>query len=718
MNYANARMLPAWMPALLIALVSGAATLLLFNRSSWAVWAQPHWLEGDPLEVYGRVKIAAEQPWRSLTGFYPVDRLGAPVVADWYAYPVPDRLVFVLTGLLSRAIGLIAAIKLATVFFTGLNAASFYLCARWLRCRWEWAAAFALAFAFCAYNIRWGITLSLSQTFAFPPLILLCAHAARRGVAGLAPGRWKILAGLLGLWLGQANPYLAYFAGVVAGGALLLALCRGRPRARQVPLVVFLGTLLLCFIVSNAQYIALRLEGGATAALLRSAADARIYALRPLEWLVPAADHRVPALAAIGRAYFASHQGIGEFFYNYLGLLGIAGLAGLIVSGLRHLIRRNWRRLDAVFGLLWITAFGIAGGINSWLGAAGLELFRASTRIGVFAEIWVLLFLCGWLSRRAFRLPRLLSFSLAALVALAACWEQTPPLGDQAGRARNHARWQRYESTSALLERSLPPQAAVFQLPVVPFPEAGRTGAMPDYEHLLPFLTSTSLRFSYGHLRPAPALFWSRYVSRLPAAEMVAALEQAGFSALWIDERAYADQGQSLSRSLRALGCTELSTPGEDFPVRVFRLQASERPVQPDFNDPRIKRPWDGSMRIDDRPLLLALDGWFALESGETGRWRWAARQATLGIWAKSAVAHSRLQFRLDGGKDNVVAVSINGREIHRLHPGPAMQVIEIPLAQGLTTLEWQLQGATFKPGGNDPRELGFVVENLSVTVP
>lgn len=718
MNAPNARKLPAWMPVLLVALLAGASTLLLFNRNSWEVWTQPHWLEGDPLEVYGRVKIAAEQPWRSLTGFNLVDRLGAPVVADWYAYPVPDRLVFVLTGRLARLFGLIAAIKLVAMFFTGLNAASFYLCARWLRCRWEWAAACALAFAFCTYNVRWGITLSLSLTFAFPPLILLCAHAARRGVPEMPPGRWMALAVLLGLWLGQANPYLSYFAGVVAGGALLLAVWRGRPRERRFPLVLFLGTLLLCFLASNAQSIALRLEGGAASALQRSAADVRIYALRPLDWLVPPADHRVPALGAVGRAYFASRQGIGEFFYNYLGLLGLAGLAGLIVSSIRHLVRQQWRRCDALLGLLWITAFGIVGGINTWLGAAGLELFRASTRIGIFAQIWVLLFLCGWLSRRTIRFPRPLSFILAAIVALAACWEQTPPLGDHAGRIRNQARWERYENSTALLERSLPPQAAVFQLPVVPFPEAGRTGAMPDYEHLLPFLTSNTLRFSYGHLRETPALLWSRYVSRLPAAEMIAALEKAGFSALWLDERAYADQGQALTRSLRALGRPELIIPDEHIPVRVFRLHPSDHPVRPDFNDPRFRKPWDGNVPIDDRPLLLALNGWFPLESGEVGRWRWTTRQASLGIWARTTVASSRLRFRLDGDKDSIVTLSLAGREIRRLHAGPETQEIEIPLAQGLTVLEWRLQGTTFKPGGNDPRELGFMVENLTILVP
>ena len=120
---------------MLVAVIGALAVGLLFHRISWDDWSHPHWLEGDPLEVYGRVKIAAEQPGQTLFHFTPGDRLGAPTGADWSAYPVPDRLVFVLTGLLSRVTGLIAAINLVSALLTGLSAASFYLCARWLRCR-------------------------------------------------------------------------------------------------------------------------------------------------------------------------------------------------------------------------------------------------------------------------------------------------------------------------------------------------------------------------------------------------------------------------------------------------------------------------------------------------------------------------------------------------------------------------------------------------------
>lgn len=696
---------------MLVALLAVFLTAGLFGRWSWTAWSQPHWLEGDPLEIYARVKIAAEQPGGVLLGLDAVAALGAPATADWTGYPVPDRLVFVLAGWLAEPLGLIAAIQLVSAAIFGLNAASFYLCARWLRWRWEWAAALALAFALCTYNLRWGVTLSFSQTFTLPPLVLLCARAARRGSN---PGKtWPLLAVVLGLWLAQGNPYLAYFSGVIAGGALLLGLARRVSRARLGLLLLFLSVLAVGFLVVNARQIGHLAGSSEGSPLTRNQGDLTTYSLRPVEWFVPPADHRARPLGEFGRAYFDHRQGHGEFFYNYLGIVGVIAWAGLLVASARRLARRPSRISDALLGLVWITAFGLAGGINTWLGALGLDFFRAATRIGIFAQIWVFLFLGGWLTRQ---LPnRAMSLGLALVLPCLAIWDQTPPLTDPVARTRNHERWQEYAAVTATLERTLPAGAMVFQLPATAFPESARIGAMPDYEHLLPYLTSHSLRYSYGHLAGTPALRWASHVSRLGPASMAEALEHAGFAALWIDTRAYPDNATSLLQALRAAGRREL--PGERQPanVRIFLLTPRTPAVPPDFNDPRYLESWDGTA---SQPALLALHGWYPLEQRAADRWRWANRHAALGIWSDESRPDAVLRFRIDGPAQSTVVLISAGRELLRASPGPKIHTVRLPLALGLNRLDWSLEGATFRPGDHDPRELGFMVENLSVSAP
>ncbi len=688
----------------------------LFQRFAWSDWNRPQWLEGDPLEVYTRVKIAGEQPGHALLHFNHVDRLGAPTGADWSAYPVPDRLVFVLTGWLGRALGLIAAVQGVAALILGLNAASFYLCARWLRCRVEWALAGALLFALASYNVRWGITLSFSQVFVLPPLVLLCARAARRAPVRDAARGWMVLGALLGVWLGFANPYLAYFAGVVAGGALVLALLRRSPAARRRPLLVFLGCLVASFLLANVAYLAPRLSGATHAVLLRGPGDFAVYALHPLEWLVPPADHRVPALGQLGVAYQAARHGTGEFFYNYLGLLGIAGLAALLVRAAGDVARRHWSRLDVAWGLLWIVVFAMPGGLNRWLGAAGLDVFRAGTRIGVYALVWALLFAAGWLSRKAGRWPRGFSVVLALLVALVAGWEETPALGGRTETADNLARWNAYTNLSQTLDASMP-YGMVFQLPVVPFPEAGRTEQMPDYEHAMPFLTSHRVRFSYGQLRPSPVLAWERYVSGLPALEMVRALELAGFTGLCVNTRGYPDKGAALLAALKATGRPAFKTPAKVDDIRVFHLEPVIVTVPPDFTDPRFGERWN-EQAPNGQPLLLALRGWFAPEYQDGHVWRWATREATLGLWHDGPPERVTLHFKLGGPATNRVALRLGEKGLWLLAAGGQTQDVMIELQPGLNTLEWQLDGTPFRPGGGDSRELGFMVENLSVSVP
>lgn len=702
---------PLWLQTVLIALMAMVVTAGLFGRWSWQAWTQPHWLEGDPLEVYARVKIAGEQPGAALLDLRSVAALGAPTGADWRGYPAPDRIVFVLTGLLGRPLGLIAAIQLMSAAIFALNAVSFYLCARWLRWRWVWAAALALTFAFCTYNLRWGITLSFSQTFTLPPLVLLCARAVRRGPRPTAA--WPWLAVGLGLWLAQGNPYLAYFSGFVATGALLLGLARRSPGPRLRLVGLFLIVLTAAFLVLNTTHLhhLLTSTGGAT--LVRSLDDVRTYALRPVEWFIPPADHRMEALGGIGRAYLETRQGRGEFFYNYLGLAGVVALGGLLVTALGRLRRKPRRISDSFLGLVWITAFGVVGGINFWLGAAGLDIFRAGTRIGIFAEVWVLFFLGSWLTNNL--RSGTAALCLAPLLTCAALWDQTPPLADPSTRVNNRHRWEDYATLAARLEQSLPAGAMIFQLPAVPFPEAGRVGAMPDYEHLRPSLASSSLRYSYGQLRGSPVLRWARHIGRQTAAPMIEALEKAGFAALWIDTRAYPDAAADLLAKLHATGRREFTTDRQPPQVRIFLLNPSSAAQLPDFADPRFSEPWNDA---PSQPALLALEGWYAPERKESDTWRWAARRAALGIWTETAAPDASLRFRLGGPAQSVVVLHLGGRELLRASPGPQIHTLRLPLDAGLNRLNWQLEGATFRPGDHDPRELGFMVENLSVSAP
>lgn len=694
-------------------------TCTLFARWSWSDWVQPRELLGDPLEIFARVKLAAEQPLQPFVGFTELERLGAPFRADWGAYPAPDSVVFFLAGRLAHVIGVFGAVKLTAAVFYLLNAVSFYLCVRRLRWRPEWAAAGALLFAFCNYNVRWSVTLSFNQTFTLPPLVLLCAHAAKTGQMGRRQPGWVWLGGLLGAWIGIGNPYLGFFTGLLAAATLMVALIRRSPWERMRPLVFFIASVLGVFLVANLSYAWYHLTAGDSGPLVRNFAGSLVYALKPMDWLVPPLDHRWAWAARLGFGYGREIETVTPpFFAGYLGLVGLAGLAGLTLVTVHRVAQRPGRPLpDAALGLLLILGFAVAGGLNSILAFAGLDIFRASQRISIFVNIWALLFIIGWLQHRLRPCARWLSIVAALACAAFGWWEQTPHLRPDKARRKLAPQWQAMQDVTRGLEAAVGGKAMIFQLPIRRFPEAGPLNRMMDYEHFQPFLVDSSLRFSYGPLGASRELAWQRFITRLPAAEMVATLEQSGFAAIWINTRAYADGGDRLVRELTALARTEW-VHDTGAPVRIVRLRPATTRRQPDLDDLRINLAWADPATGNNKPTLLAVNGWYPLEEEGARRWRWAAKRAEIGIWWPSWKPGATLRFKAAVLRDDTLELRHGGRTILQLplRRGEIREVEQpLNLTSGSNRLVWLIRGEPTYPPRGDTRKLGFRIENLEI---
>lgn len=696
--------------------------VLLHERWTWTDWLQPQDIFGDPLEIFSRVKLAAEQPCQPFAGFSDLQRLGAPFHADWSGYPAPDSLVFFLAGQLSRITGVFAAVKLVAALFSLLNAYSFYLCARHLRWRHEWAIAGALLFAFSNYNVRWGVTLSFNQTLTLPPLILLCSHAVKLGPVPASSGRrWLWLGGLLGAWLGLGNPYLGFFAGLLASSTLALALVRRTPWLRLQPLVCFLFALIGVFLLANLKYALNYFEAGTDGPLIRNYAGSLIYALKPIDWLIPPQEHSIAWAARLGLNYANQTKVLGDFFPAYLGVVGIIGLAGLLIHTFRRLAARPVRPVpDAALGLALIVAFATAGSINSLLALGGLDIFRASQRISILVNIWVLFFLFGRLQHRMRSSARWVTVAVAAAIAVLGWWEQTPRMRHNKYRDAIWPKWEAVQKLTRQLEQELGTGAMIFQLPVRQFPEAGPVQRMIDYEHFQPFLADSSLRFSYGPLGRSRELGWQQFVTRMPAADLIASLEASGFSAIWINTRAYADDGVKMVRDLVSLQRAEL-VHSTGAPVRVIRLQPAKQPVKPDLNDLRINRAWAEPSLNPNSPALLAINGWYPLEQDGSRRWRWAAKRGEVGIWwpvSHQPKVNARLKFKAAVLRDNTVELRQNGKTLlHLTLARGEIRPVEIPvtLSGGSNRLVWFLHGEPSYPPGGDSRELGFMIEDLQL---
>ena len=708
---------------LLVALA--AALLWIGYTERWTLdsWCTPEGYNGDPAEIFARVRAAMDDPLAPLRSFPHSDRLAAPFGADWSLYPVGDAPTFALAGLLAGIVGPFAAVNLLSCALIAAAALSFYLCARRLRWRPEWAACGALLFAFSNYNLRWLVTLSFSQTWTIPPLLLLCASAARPAPPVSAERRRSLLlAASIGLWLGWGNPYFVFFAGCVIAGTVALNRLRRAPWHRLLPLGLLAAAMGATVLLAHWAFFAAKLTGtGGTEQFDRGYTGAELYALKPLDLVVPPEDHRSHLLREIGRIYASDTALKGEPFYNYLGLVGIAGLALLAIVALRRAARPSPARRvpDAALAVLWCGLIATVGGGTAALALGGIDWFRASNRIGVFFSLWALLFLFGALHRATRARPRWVALALAAAIGVAGWFEQTPWYGYASARTAAAAKLAADRATVAAIEQAAGPKAAVFQLPAVPFPEVGKTVHMADYEHFRPYLLSDSLRFSYGGLRGPASANWTAATSRLDPGSMVARLQNTGFSALWIDRRGYGDNADALLAQLRALGLTEIPTP-RAAEIAVFRLVPRSPALAPDLTDARILPLWDpfAGNPPDSSPWLLDCGGWSPAERAPARLWRWARREATLGIDWRGPATEAELRFTANSAGDARLSIRAGGREVAHVDlVGGQRLDYRVPLR-----LEPGLQRLTFEyPGrlrrlGRDSRQIGFMIDNLVCT--
>ena len=534
-------------------LVLVTALVWAAHHGRWtpADWAVPTDYAGDAHEVLARIKAAGEGetwPLRSQE----IQRLGAPFGADWNAYPTPDKPLMLALGALGRVIGLFAAANLGLLLAQVTAALAFFLVARRLAVRWEWAWAGALLFAYTYHTFHRGLAhFSFVFTWTVPVGLLavwLVAQSRRL--------RWRsggaAVCGLAALGLGWGNPYLLLFWGQLLVWALVFQWFG--PRRRENLAIGFATGVfaVAVFVAANLEFWVHAQEPEGLPLLTRNYGGTERYALKPVEMFIPPEYHRWEPLAALGQRYQRWSEWRGEPFLPYLGVCGIAGLLLLAAVAVRRLLARRPLPGAALAGS-WLLAYASVGGITNVLAFfAGFQLFRATNRAAVFLSALVLFFLVGRLSRwTAGWTPAARN---TAALALAGLLDQLPRRADPAQQERVAAAVRSDARLMAEVEAVLPAGAMVFQLPVLGFPEVVPPHRLTDYEHFRPYLLSERLQFSYGAAKHRARGRWQRDLEGRPTEELVRRLEAAGFAALHVNRKGFEDRAEHLLRELEQLG--------------------------------------------------------------------------------------------------------------------------------------------------------------------
>ncbi|MGO8675324.1 MAG: hypothetical protein ACLQVX_05590 [Limisphaerales bacterium] len=489
-------------------------------------------------------------------------RLGAPSSANWNDFPMYDAPLLFLFGMVARCTDLLTAANLMILLGHLASAAGFYFACRLLRLRRLWAAAGALVWSFSCYHAWRGLGhVCLAYDYAVPVAVVCAWLLAARHKIGVNDPLFLLCAGL-GVLIGQGNPYnLNMWLQLLCLSAVVRFVTRRSWTDASV--VVRLGGIaVLSFVVSDANHFWNVFQHGSNpSGLPRDYYMTEMYALKPIELLVPPPWHPVPALASFSDRYRGGVAVRGEACSAYLGIVGALGLAWLCAEFLLWLARpsQGARRCPLHFPLCaWILSYSVIGGGNCLVALLGLPYWRAGNRFSIWILAVCLLFLVSRLSRLSRRWNITSVCGVAAVVSGLAIWDQfgLPPSDGPAEMARR-VRSDRHFAQA--LDARLP-GGMVFQLPVMNFIDACPVFDCKPYDLTRPYLWTRTVRFSHGVILGRPEDQWRSQVwrenpSNVPQA--VAELERRGFSAICFNRGAFLDHAESAVNALAACGRSE-----------------------------------------------------------------------------------------------------------------------------------------------------------------
>lgn len=644
---------------------------------------------GDVLLVLGVARGFAEfpPPWN-----LHVERLNAPFGADWNDYPHTEKLIFYPWGLLQRLISVGAASNVFVIIAHLGSGLAFTWCARRLGRSPLVAYVGGLLFAFCPFIVGRALGhVNVSIVWHIPLLLYLTVRLASK--SELPSRNVRIGAYAVVVATSFMNPYYPPLAMQLLALGTLAAFLRGHRAMSR--LGVELVVLSAASFVGGQFNVYLRSWRAGPNAMFtgRSLEAIRLWALRLPDLFMPP-NHPVLAWQTFARAhYFDAGNPVSENSFAFLGFVCCVLFVGLAAFAL---VRGLQNRTREVPWQAWVTGyvlmFSISGGLDYLVGALGMTWLRAVNRYSIVIQCGVLFWGCDIADRLTLPLARYGALATATTLSLLEMFglrspEHAEQLAHVSAKIASDGRFGR------TLEKQLPKGAAVFELPVMPFPESPEILRMGDYEHFRPYLFSDNLRFSYGTHKGRPRETWQLYVEQLAPAEMATYLGAHGFDALLLNRRGLPNEGKELESALQTLALKRVAESA-DHEMVVYKLDKT-------------------GTRLPDEETLVALGAAFpwGWEHDATSRWAWSDGQGTLKLVAapKSGFKY-KVTFRLESPVRRLVDPAVGDTITAHLElfPGVIQTVEFIWPDAHQTTLTLRTNLPAQSPGNGDPRRFSY----------
>lgn len=567
---------PIWLPLAMVAFVAASLFMSGWPKGLLPELTIPFNYDGDGMAYLWNIQRAIEGTW-----YFENNRSGFPFGSNHLDYPTADT-------------GSYLVIKLIALFFHSPVAVhnlyyliGFPVCVAasyWVSRTFDTSKQFSvvIAFIYAFTTFHFGRLLHLFFTWYFvAPLFLYigCRLFSNQLVFTnkAVSNTQKTLNAVALVGLSSFGIYYSFFGCIVLFLCLLMATTWHRSLAcvkegvltlALVCFGVFLNILpSLIFIFNN---------GSNREGVNRLATESEIYGLKITQMLIPRGDHRLDSFFEFSNKYNNLFPLITE---NVSASIGAVGSIGFVLLCITLIIAPFYKSKGSMpelketafplslrlqlLSVLTITLvlIGTIGGYSSLFAMLVSSSIRSWNRISIFiAFICVLacLMTVDALTRKYLKTPYLkfVSFGLASVILVLGLLDQTakPCHSCLTG---NEAVIKNDKAFISSIEKQLPKQAAIYQLPYMPYSDAGMRNHLGSYDQARGVLNSENLRWSFGGVRGRTGDWFYRKLSLLPLQQQITVVTAMGFAGIYIDKRGYPDEDSNFAKRCEKYGTSQ-----------------------------------------------------------------------------------------------------------------------------------------------------------------
>jgi phosphoglycerol transferase len=645
---------------------------------------------GDGLAAAESVKTILETGWYL---FNP--NVGAPFGQYMAAYPNSDGFSF----LLIKIIGIFTddwAVAMNVFYFLTyiLAALASFWAMRKMGVHAGVAYIFSLLYAFLPFHLmRSENHLYLAAYYAAPLVIFVVYTALSFEYSDKAkpqPNIWLLI--LIGIVASSSGAYYAFFSCAVLFFALIYQIIQLRNFSSSKPVLILLGIIIVGGVVNVSPTLVYLLTHPHPTLTWRGPAEAEIYGLKIAQLLLPRPGGSFHFWSFLSEKYCKVMPLVNE---NRTASLGIWGSIGFLfgLGALTFIRQKKW--VEPIRSLARVNLFMVLlatiGGFSSLIFLLGFTEIRGYNRISNFIAFISLFSIAAVFTHLLKKLKQGWKSKILVLVIL--LMALLVGLKDQVNFPEiNAASLQQPFMTDkayfSSLQKMIPKQAIILQLPYVPFPEYPPVVKMTPYDQFRPYLHTRGIRWSYGVMKGTQEDEVIRTLSSLSPQDIVKKAHIVGYSGVLINTLGYKDAGADIIKEFQtALGQSGISGAGFVY----FSLPLSE--------------PNEGSQVRGNDQLLFALKrSAIKILPGEVKTFQSQNNQYLTsgfslpepwGVWSEASI--SNMTFFIEQPKSNVILVF----KVSPYLPKPGMVLSVAVKANGTKVTNW-----TFKNGGAYPTDV------------